>query len=227
MALMLDQIPDPGFGEESGALMATAVEPAVSSPRVVLSLPTVSLDHFRTLDATLDAAVELSDVGELLTPPTQPEIRAFRRWLCAEVAAQGRGEEPTPWSRSREAAPVVARTPLEWSPERVSQSTSALIAADDTNRIVAISGAALDLLGYDGADELVGKRLVTIIPERFHQAHVAGFTLHLYTGRAPLLGTPVTVPVLRRDDTEVMMELLVESEQLPGGRHVFVAALSA
>ena len=43
--------------------------------------------------------------------------------------------------------------------------------------------------------ELVGQRLISIIPTRFHQAHIAGFTLHLVNGRSPLIGNRVTVPV--------------------------------
>ena len=62
-------------------------------------------------------------------------------------------------------------------------------------------------------------------PGAVRRYRLAGFTLHLSTGRAPLLGRPVTVPVLRADDTELPVELLVQSETLPDERHVFVAEL--
>jgi PAS domain S-box-containing protein len=107
----------------------------------------------------------------------------------------------------------------------VTASTRALVAADDTGRIIAISPPALTLLGYDDASQLVGKRLVTIIPPRFRQAHLAGFTLFFSTGRAPLLGRAVTVPALRQDGSEFPVELTIRSEGLPGGRHVFVAVM--
>ena len=106
-------------------------------------------------------------------------------------------------------------------------SLRALIAADDTDRIIAISRPALTMLGYDAASQLVGQRLVAIIPPRLRQAHLAGFTLFFSTGRAPLLGRPVSVPALRCDGSEMLVELTVRSESLPGGRHVFVAVLSA
>ena len=64
-----------------------------------------------------------------------------------------------------------------------------------------------------------------IIPPRYRQAHVAGFTLHLANGRAPLLERPVIVPALCRDGSETVVELTVEAVTLPGGRAVFVATL--
>jgi PAS domain S-box-containing protein len=107
----------------------------------------------------------------------------------------------------------------------VSTAQLSMIAADDADRIIAISPAALELLGYDDASQIVGKRLVAIIPPRLRQAHLAGFTLYFSIGRAPLLGRPVTVPALRSDGSELPVELTVRSESLPGGRQVFVAIL--
>ena len=225
IALMLDHLPDPGVGEDPDKLMATAVEPGVSSECQLLPVPLASLVHFRMLGETLDAALALADDGAFLTAPTQPEIRAFRRWICDEVERQSRGEAPVPWVDQSEAAPPEGRTSLEWATEVVSTSPEALIAADDTNGIIAISQSALQILGYADADQLVGRRLVWIIPPRLRQAHLAGFTMHLSNGRSPLLEHPVSVPALRGDGTETVIELTVQSQNLPGGRHVFVASL--
>ncbi|GAB3793715.1 ATP-binding protein [Nocardioides ungokensis] len=225
IALLLDHLPDPGIGDDPDRLMATAVEPDVSSDREVLRVPVDSLLHFRVLGEALDTAIGLADAGVLLTPPTQPEMQAFRRWVCDEVERQSGGGGPLPWVDQSEAAPPPGRTPLEWASEVVRDSPDALIAADDTNGIVAVSRPALALLGYDDPDDLVGRRLMWIIPPRFRQAHLAGFTMHLTTGRAPLIGRPVTVPALCRDGSETLVELVVESQCLPGGRHVFVASL--
>ncbi len=225
LSLLLDHLPDPGVGEDPDRLMATAVEPDVSGDCEVLLVPLASLGHFRVLGQTLDAAVALAEAGVFLTAPTQPEIRAFRRWVCEEVDRQSRGEDPVPWVDQSEAAPPPGRTPLEWATEVVDTSPEALIAADDTNGIIAVSQSALELLGYDDAKQLVGRRLLWIIPPRLRQAHLAGFTLHLSNGRAPLLARPVNVPALRADGTETVIELTVQSQRLPGGRHVFVAAL--
>jgi PAS domain S-box-containing protein len=107
----------------------------------------------------------------------------------------------------------------------VTRSAEALVAADDTNGIVATSRAAAALLGYDDPGELVGRRLVSIIPDRVRQAHVAGFTLHLLNGRAALLGKPVDVPLLRRDGSETTARMTITSIRTAEGRAVFVASL--
>ena len=225
IALLLQHLEHPQVADDADELMAYATEPGVSSPRQVLPVPAESRANFRVLGETLEAALQLAENGGFLTSPTQPEIRSFRRWICDEVERQCSGGEPTPWVEDAEAPPPLALSELGWTTSQVTTSVGALIAADDTGRIVAISASALAVLGYDDADELVGKRLVAIIPPRLRQAHLAGFTLFFSTGRAPLLGRPVTVPALRRDDTEVPVEITIRSERLDGGRHVFVAVL--
>ena len=88
-----------------------------------------------------------------------------------------------------------------------------------------MSQQTCELLGYDEPGDLIGRRLVAIIPPHYRQAHLAGFTLHLSSGRSPLLGRTVTVPALRQDGTEVMVELEVEAHKLPAGRHLFIAQM--
>lgn len=100
-----------------------------------------------------------------------------------------------------------------------------MIAADDEDRIVAISEPALRLLGYADARELLGSRLVGIIPPRYRQAHLAGFTMHFLSGRALLVGRTVVVPALRRDGSEVDLAMTIRTERTEDGRTVFVADL--
>ena len=56
--------------------------------------------------------------------------------------------------------------------------------------------------------------------------HVAGFTRHLLDGTAALIGHTVTVPALRRDGTEIEVELLIERRPDPATRALFVATLT-
>jgi PAS domain S-box-containing protein len=101
-----------------------------------------------------------------------------------------------------------------------------MIAVDDEDRIVAASPAALALLGYDDAAGLVGRRLVAMIPDRYRQAHLAGFTLHFLTGRATLVDRPVVVPALCRSGDEIDLEMTIRTDRAGDGRTVFVAELS-
>jgi PAS domain S-box-containing protein len=225
MSLLFEQIPAPDLDDDPDAIMAHALEPAVSAERVELRLSTESVADFEVLDDMLETGVRLAEQGRLLSAPTQPEIRAMRRWLCRQVRVQSNGGEPEPWTAPIGHPPPPNPRDLDWDPTSVTASTRALVAADDTNQIVAISPSALELLGYSRAADVVGSRLICLIPTRYHQAHIAGFTLHLASGRGPLLGTRVAVPVLRADRTERVMELQVDAQHQPDGRSVFVAEL--
>ncbi|HET6562280.1 MAG TPA: ATP-binding protein [Marmoricola sp.] len=225
MALLQEQVPAPLLDEDPEALMAAAVEPYVSAERVVVSVPAPSVPHFALLAEILETATDMADAGTLLTPPTQPEVQSLRRWLCSEVVHQSDRRPPQPWDADlADASPP--RVPAEWDSSVVSTAVGAMLAADDTNRILAVSPAAVALLGYGDASELVLRRLVEIIPRRYRQAHLAGFTLHLFAGRGPLLSTTVLVPALRRDGSEITVEMRVSALRLPEGRRAFIAELS-
>lgn len=226
MSLLGEQIPVPDLGEDPEDLMAGATEPLVSRGLLVVRIPRVSVLNFRLLNDTMDAAVMLAESGGLLSQPTQPELVLLRRWLCQQVQGQAYGTAPTPWNITTDSLQAPARAPVDWDGQDVAMSSRALIAADDTNRIIALSSSARDMLGYDDANELLHHRLLEVIPARFHQAHLAGFTMNLAAGRSPLIGRPVVVPALRRDGVEVLVELVVNSHPLPGGRRLFIAELN-
>jgi PAS domain S-box-containing protein len=114
---------------------------------------------------------------------------------------------------------------VEWDRTPVLRSPAALVAADDANRILAASRSALELLGWS-ADELVGQRIVAIIPTRLREDHIAAFTDHLVTGSTTILDRTVQVPALRRDGSEVVVGLHVRRETAGNGRFVFVAELT-
>ena len=221
--MLFEQIPVPDLGEDPEAIMGSATEPGVSLSKLTLRVPRTSLEHFDLLDNMLEDAVTLADLGELLSPSAQPEIRVMRQWICEQVRAQTDGQAGLAWVSSADAHAPVTPTPLDWDPAEVNDSERALLTADDANLIIAASRSALAAMGYDDVGELVGKRLVSIIPLRYHQAHIAGFTLHLVNGRSPLLGHRVTVPVVRADGTETDMELELAATPLAGGRRVFTA----
>jgi len=98
ISLLRQHLPRRRLGDDAEDLMSHAVEPGVSSPREVVPVPRASVDHFRVLDLALDSAGALADSGELLTPPSRPELHELRRWLCSQVSRQHNGEPPTPWS---------------------------------------------------------------------------------------------------------------------------------
>jgi PAS domain S-box-containing protein len=228
LALLAEQVPAPDVGMDPDIVMSLTTEPAVPDPDLRLLVPRTSVPNFAALDVMLDEAMRLAEHGELSWPPTQPEIQAMRSWICEQVQSQAVGGPATAWtSLSSAPPPEHGSADVDWDDVTVRESPLALLAADDANRILAVSRSTLDLLGYDDPAELVGHRLISVIPERFHQAHIAGFTLHLVNGRSPLIGRRVTVPALRRDGTEVEVGLRIDSHVLPQGRTLFTAEFLA
>lgn len=185
---------------------------------------------FATLQDVLDTAERLAIEGKLLCRPGLPEIVAVRDWACEQVIAQLVGNDPSPWPGTdqerfeREVNDTATPAVPDWDPSIVSEASTRVIAVDDANRIVAVSTPLADVLGWDPA-ELSGRRVVAVIPPALREAHVAGFSRHLSTGEAHVLGVPLTLPVLRRDGTEVQCRFLIERAPTTAGRAVYLAQI--
>lgn len=190
-----------------------------------LELAPDAADSFGALQDSLDAAEELAAGGSLFERPGLPEVVAVRDWACEQVIAQVVGEQPSPWpgtAQERFAAQAVGAPPVGWDPQLVSGSDLGAVAADESNRILAVSAPLARLVGST-PEELVGRRIVALVPQRLREAHVAGFSRHLSTGESRVLGVPVVLPVLTADGREVACSVLIERTAVPGGRSVYVA----
>ena len=100
----------------------------------------------------------------------------------------------------------------------------ALISTDDEGTITSWNDAAARLLGYS-AQEMIGETLEMIMPERFRAAHSAGFDRVRQSGKSRLMGQPFELTALRRDGTELPIELVVCHWQ-SGGRMRFGASMT-
>ncbi len=225
LTVLYSQIPVPELPDDPEELLADAVEPGVTADELLVSVPLASVAQFATLDNLLRRAVEAASSGLFLSPPTQPEIREMREWICEEVARQTvTSVSPVPWSPRTDAR--VALREVETLKARFGTALKderAFLATDDASIIVAACPSIVQFLGYDSESELVGRRVIVVIPQRYHQAHIAGTTLHATNGRDQLLHVPVMVPVVRADGSEMLVELEVTSRRLDEDTHVFVA----
>jgi PAS domain S-box-containing protein len=224
MALLYEQLPVPDLPDDPEALMAGAVEPGVTADAVRVQVPPAAVGHFTTLDLLLRRARELASRGDLLGPTTQPEAAEMRAWLCREVRRQADGAAPATWSWDLGPGPLL-RDAAGIAPalRRLAGTDDAVLATDADSMVVAVSPAAVALLGYAEEGELLGRRVTVVIPARFHQAHLAGTTLHHTNGRSVLLGVPLTVPVVRADGTEAVVAMTVEARLLDDDLQAFVA----
>lgn len=225
MSLLSRQLPVPQLPEDPDGLMAEALEPDVTAEEIVLDVPASSVAHFATLGDLLGRATQQARAGHFLGPPTQPEIEEMREWLCSEVAKQTSGHATaTPWlARTDVRATLADRAQLRTTYAGLGDTGVPLLATDESSIIVAVSQAAVELLGYDRVEDLLGRRVLAVVPVRYHQAHIAGTTLHATNGRDVLLGVPLLVPMVRKDGLEVQVTLEVRAETLPTGHRVSVA----
>jgi PAS domain S-box-containing protein len=224
----VDGRPLPHLDVDLGAseqLLREALDAGVPSMDLLVHAAAEAETASRTLSHLLAAADQWAHEGRLLTPATLPEVRACREWYLGQIGVQLRGGAPTPWSPLSDVhgpeEPGVA--PVE--PFRVLEALrDAVIVGDGQNRVSYANAAAEELLGWK-REELCGQRLTVLIPERLREQHIAGYTRFLLTGEERLIGTPVRVPALRRDGTEVDVELVLGSLQATGGRPLFAASM--
>lgn len=224
LRLLETQIPRPHLPADPEALMASSVDPGVSASRVQLLVPVGAVPHFAVLDRLLTQAVSAARAGLLLGSATQPEIIEMREWLCGQVSSQAAGAEPVPWlARTDVRVPLASDSAQTGIQRQFETSDAPMLVTNEASVIVAVTPNLVAMLGYDDASALVGRRLLVVVPARFHQAHIAGTTLHATNGRNVLLDRWVTVPAVRADGSEVEVELHVTTRRAQDERQLFVA----
>lgn len=194
-----------------------------------LEIPAELGPAFGAMQDTLDVAEGLAEQGALLARPGLPEIIAVRDWACEQITAQLDGVAPSPWPGADQDRFTVAVHDRDsepdlggWDIRLVRDSDRGVVAADDANRIVAVSRPLADFVGWH-VDDLVGRRVVTLIPPRLREAHVSGYTRHLTTGEAHVLDVPLVLPVLHADGTEQVASFLVQRAPIARGRAMYLA----
>ena len=223
MNLLFEQVPRPVLVDDPEDIMVNATGPAVTAEEFVLRIPRNAVRDFVVLEELIEEAVVMARSGELLATPTQPEMTAMRQWLCRQVRLRAAGDdsEPVPYTVQADTSALAHEIPAAL--RALGDTDEALLVADEDNRIVVVTRPVLDALGYDDEAELLRRRVVVVIPPRYHQAHIAGTALHQTNGRSVLLGAHLTVPVLRADGTEVELPVTIEPQVLEGGLRAYVA----
>jgi len=175
--------------------------------------------------ALVDEADRLAQAGELLTPAALPEIDACRHWLYGQIGLQADGAPPRAWSMPEPLEPAWGPAKLpDDERRRLDALTQGAIVADDANRILYANSLAAHALGWK-ADEMAGRRLVSIVPPELRAAHLAGFSRYLLTGETRLIGQRVRLPAQHRDGSIVEIDVTIDVLDLSGGRRGFRAIL--
>ncbi|WP_225753126.1 ATP-binding protein [Actinotalea sp. Marseille-Q4924] len=206
--------------------------PGIETVTVPVPLEDDLPDRLVQLLRTLEEAEWRAAGGQLLIRPALREVVALRDWRCEQIIAQARGGTPRAWPevladddaarphgrRVREAVPAP-----DWDAAVVRLSTAPVVAVDDHDRVLAVSGSAAARFGWEPA-ELEGRRVVSLVPPRLRDAHVAAFTRHQVAGRGTVIERDFVLPVLRGDGGEAPCRVRLEVTKV-SGRTVFLAWL--
>jgi PAS domain S-box-containing protein len=89
-------------------------------------------------------------------------------------------------------------------------ANDAIISADSRGDITYFNPGAERIFGY-AVDEVTGKALTLLMPERFRDPHRTGMARYLATGEARVVGKTVELVGRKRDGTEFPLELSLAS----------------
>ncbi|WNR46726.1 EAL domain-containing protein [Paenibacillus roseipurpureus] len=90
----------------------------------------------------------------------------------------------------------------------VESAVDAIILADNKGRIILWNQGAHRMLGY-GENEMIGKQMSTLFPERYNLLYRADIAKALQTGKSELLGHTVEMHALRNDQNELPIEVSI------------------
>ncbi len=107
----------------------------------------------------------------------------------------------------------VEQIPPEWAEALnraiLESALDCIITIDASGRVREFNPAAERVFGFSRA-EAVGKELAELlIPARMRERHRRGLAHYLETGEGPLLGKRIEIAALRRDGSEILVELAI------------------
>ncbi len=98
----------------------------------------------------------------------------------------------------------------------VEAALDCVITIDHEGHIREFNPAAEQTFGYT-RDEAIGRVLAdTIVPPSLREAHRQGLARYLKTEEPHVLGKRITVPAMRKDESEFMVELAITRIRVPG-----------
>lgn len=99
-----------------------------------------------------------------------------------------------------------------------------ILATDVKSKITYCSGAIESMLGYT-PEEVVGNNLTMIMPERFREMHQIGMSRYVATGQRTLDWKAVEAVGLRKDGTELPLEISFGDYQGEDGERYFTGVI--
>lgn len=168
--------------------------------KAVPGLPVIILSSYTTLDAVTGPLEEQGAFAYLHKPINRSEIRTtVRQALKAHTLAKKMERAHHALMESEIRFQAVFQT-----------ATDAIVLADHTGRIMSWNKSAESMFGYT-AEEMFGKPLTLIMPDRYREAHSEGMQRLQTTGEARIIGKTIALHGLRKSGQEFPIELSLNS----------------
>jgi len=106
----------------------------------------------------------------------------------------------------------------------IDAALDAVICIDEFGRITEWNRWAEDTFGWAREEVLGGELAGFVIPERLRESHRQGMRAMKISGKSRMAGSRVEMPALRRDGTEILVEMGIVRATV-GGRSAFVSHL--
>jgi two-component system sensor kinase FixL len=88
----------------------------------------------------------------------------------------------------------------------VETASDAIVTIDEMSTIVFANPATLKIFGY-APEEITGRQLAVLMPERFREAHLAGMRQYLSTGERDIKWEALELPGLHKSGREIPLEI--------------------
>jgi PAS domain S-box-containing protein len=154
-------------------------------------------DTFVTV--SLEARDEMTQVAESFNEMAvsiasfTAELTSTNEALKAEVAERKQAEESL--RASEEQYRVIAET-----------SSDGIVTIDDESRIIFVNSALREMFGYT-LEEMLGKPLTVLMPERHRKGHLRGLERFLATGKKSMNWKALELPGLHKSGREIPLEI--------------------
>lgn len=102
-------------------------------------------------------------------------------------------------------------------------ASDAIVTIDEDSTILFANPAAGKLFGYS-TEELLGRSLAMLMPERMRSRHRAGIQRHARTGERHLDWQAITLPGLHRDGHEIVLEISF-GDYIKNGRRYYTGIM--
>lgn len=116
---------------------------------------------------------------------------------------------------------ILQEQSLEWL---LNSAIDAMLITDQDGRIILANAPVLRLFGY-ATDELIDQPIETLLPQRFHGAHVSHRTNYFSQPRARNMGSGIELFGKRKDDTEFPVEVSLSPLKTEQGVHLVMATI--